>query len=476
MKLLRQSWTVWWDEDAVGKFQNVIPPELKKAPCVLPIWSAAAKSSDKVYSELEIAENAGAVLIPARVEECDAPDYHAEWSTVDLIGWNGEADHAGFRQLLRKISNVVAPQNPPERTIRLENQKVRLPVLFHSTSSHETRLEPFEAVKLLTLFLAGASAPEEETGCQTILVSAYDLVDKNNPSSKDKVELRKLRKWIKKISKLGGFVMVDSGNYEAVRLDNNTWCRSDYYEALSSIPHDWVFSFDYSEATAHNPPRQRKPLTVAAKIISQLKLDQKLTSAPIIPIVHSPKADGGYGHNLEGLPEIVRKIAEELQPPMIALPERELGPGIFECADTVRKIRQELQTLAFYQPIHILGTGNPRSIVVYTAAGADSFDGLEWCRYIVNGADRTLHHTQHFDFFEYQNRMADSKITQDAMDDTNIGISGKVGLHNLDFYASFLSTLRRRVDEKKLHAFAENTLGRSDMDQLKLNIPWLFNE
>lgn len=472
-KLLKQSWNVWWDDDAAGRFQNVIPPQIRGASCVLPIWSMAAKSSDRVYSELEIAERAGAILIPARIEECDAPDYHAEWSAVDLMGWNGETDHAGYRQLLRKISNVIAPNKPTERTIHLENKKVRLPVLFHSTSSHETRLDPFEAVELLTLFGIGESAPKEETGSQTILVSAYDLVDKNYPKSKDKVELQKLRRWIEKFSKRGGFVMVDSGNYEAVRLENKTWCRSDFNEALSCIPHDWVLSFDYSEPTSHDPPRRRMRST-AAEIIKQSKLDQELTSSPIVPIVHSPKAASGYGHNLQDLPKVVKQIAEELQPPMIAVPERELGPGIFECAATLREIRTELQTLPFYQPIHVLGTGNPFSIVIYTAAGADSFDGLEWCRYVVDADAQTLHHTQHFDFFEYQGRLANSKVTQDAMVDKEIGISGKVGLHNLDFYASFLKELRAHIDGGKLDVFAVEVLGKSKFHQAKNQFSWLF--
>jgi len=473
VKNLRQRWTVWWDDDAAGRFQDVIPPEVKKAPCVLPIWSAAAKSSSRVYSELEIAEKAGAVLIPARIEECEAPDYHAEWSTVDLVGWNGETDHPGLRQLQRKISKVVAPKRPPERTALLEDNKVRLPVLFHSTSSHETRLDPFEAVELLTLFGTGESAPKEETRCQTILVSAYDLVEKNYPRTKDKKELRRLRKWVSEFSKRGGFIMIDSGNYEAVRLEDKTWCRSDFDEALSSIPHDWVLSFDYSEPSRDIPP-QRKMHSTAARIIKQSKLDQKLTSAPIIPIVHSPKAENGYGHDLQDLPKVIKQIAEALQPPMIAVPERELGPGIFECAATLGSIRKELQTLPFYQPIHVLGTGNPISIVLYTAAGADSFDGLEWCRYVIDADAQTPHHTQHFDFFEYQGRLANSQITQDAMADEEIGISGKVGLHNLDFYASFLKELRAHADGGKLDVFAVEVLGKSKFHQAKNQYSWLF--
>jgi hypothetical protein len=36
--------------------------------------------------------------------------------------------------------------------------------------------------------------------------------------------------------------------------------------------------------------------------------------------------------------------------------------------------------------------GNPWSIAVLTAAGADSFDGLEWCRVTVDRRTAQLHH------------------------------------------------------------------------------------
>jgi hypothetical protein len=86
----------------------------------------------------------------------------------------------------------------------------------------------------------------------------------------------------------------------------------------------------------------------------------------------------------------------------------------------VRRIRDELDKLPFYQPLHILGTGNPWSIAVLAAAGADSFDGLEWCRVAVDRDTGRLNHFQHFDFFAYQARLADSPIALAAVDDEGV--------------------------------------------------------
>jgi queuine/archaeosine tRNA-ribosyltransferase len=73
------------------------------------------------------------------------------------------------------------------------------------------------------------------------------------------------------------------------------------------------------------------------------------------------------------------KVAEQLCPVLLAVPERALGEGIATRIRSVRQIRKALNELDFYCPLHLLGTGNPVSIIAYTIAGADSFDGLEWC-------------------------------------------------------------------------------------------------
>ena len=472
-EILSESWDVWWDDTLTGRFNIEIEKELKKAKCVVPIWSSAARCSDYVTNELEISKENNITLVPAKIEDCKAPYGYTVWTTVDMLSWKGERDHEGLKQLQRKLATIASPRFPPKRAEKIANRQIKLPCLFHSISSYETRLQPLEAVKVLSVFGIGAVESTNSHRTPTILVSAYDLVEQHYPTSQKLKELKQLRNALARFRKKGGFVMVDSGNYEATRLENKNWSRDNLKQALSQTPHDWVLSFDYTSAPSKPSSRDRKPYTSVTAILRGIRNDQKLTDAPIIPIVHTPQRKTG-GHDLERLPTIIREISERLHPPLIAVPERELGPGLIEGARTVRKIREELDKLSFYQPLHLLGTGNPWNIVVYAAVGADSFDGLEWCRYVIDTERGTLHHTQHFDFLEFQARLADSSVTQAALDDAEIGISGKASLHNLDYYANFSTKLQLATVEKRLEGFVTKLLGATNVELLEEKIPGIF--
>ena len=58
-----------------------------------------------------------------------------------------------------------------------------------------------------------------------------------------------------------------------------------------------------------------------------------------------------------------------------------------------------------------------------------------------------LHHFQHFDFYIYQARLANSRVTIDAVNDERVDFAGKVAFHNLDFYASFTKELQQSAEE-----------------------------
>ena len=365
-------WNVWWDDKLVGRFPQVIERELTNSKCILPVWSSAARESDMVRDELSLAKRHGIELIPVRIEDCAAPYGFGSYSAVDLRGWKGESDHPGFQQLLRRLASVVPPGARPRRPPAIAGGKISLPALFLSVSSHETQLVPAEAVKALRLFRTPA-----------ILISAYDVVPARCPPG--------MARQLSRFRAQGGFVLVDSGNYEASRRGDEHWSPDDLKVALADAPHDWAFCFDVMKPS-------RNPSKAVDRIVAAVERDRNSTSAPVLPIVHARRI-GASGFNLEEVPAIIRAVADRLQPPLVAIPERELGPGLITRAQTVRRIRGELDKLPFYQPLHLLGTGNPWSIAVLAAAGADSFDGLEWCRVVVDRNSDRLHHFQHFDFF-----------------------------------------------------------------------------
>lgn len=381
-----------------------------------------------------------------RLDESDPPYPFGAYSYTDIPDWRGSPDHPGYRQLLRRIASLIPPGGRPQRPPSIVNGRIRLPAFFFSTSSHETQLAPAEALNAIRVF----GAPEA-------LISAYDLVDRNHSGP--------LVEQVAAYRRSGGFIIVDSGNYEATRVGTRRrWKPEDLKQALATTPHDWAFCFDVL-----NPPSH--PDHAVQKIVEAVERDRSFTPAPVLPIVHAPKTPG-RAYKLEHLPMIVRDVAKLLEPPVIAVPERELGPGLIARAKTVRRIREELDQLPFYQPLHILGTGNPWSIGVLAAAGADTFDGLEWCRFVIDADSERIHHFQHFDLFVDQ--AARSPFVQAALDDPEVEFAGKTVFHNLAYYADFGKIMRDMFAEGAIEGFVVGLIGKRAALQLSSQFPRLF--
>jgi hypothetical protein len=272
---------------------------------------------------------------------------------------------------------------------------------------------------------------------------------------------------LQKIRNRGGLVLIDSGNYEASRLGDKRWTSRQFKRALEGIPHDWVFSFDVMDPS-HGAKK------AVQQVIEAVARDRRFTAAPILPIVHAPYSEGQKGYLLATIPAVIRSLAEQLAPPLIAVPERELGRGLIERAQNVQRIRQELDKLPFYQPLHLLGTGNPWSIAVLAAAGADSFDGLEWCRVAVDREANRLNHFQHFDFFTYQISWADSPLLASLLGDDNIDFNAKVAFHNLDYFAQLGKELRAAAAKGSFEAFCTRIVGSASYRFLAKKMPDLF--
>ena len=104
-------------------------------------------------------------------------------------------------------------------------------------------------------------------------------------------------------------------------------------------------------------------------------------------------------------------------------------------ARTVQTIRAALNATGRYVGLHLLGTGNPISIAIYSWAGADSFDGLEWCQTVVDHETGLLYHLSQANFFHQQT----------AWGDMDISFHSKTLAHNLTFYSDWMQRLRQAV-------------------------------
>jgi len=430
-ELLSQQWNVWWDKKIVGRFRHVIESELPKSGCIIAINSIIAREKDTFAEELRLGQKHNIQILPIRLDNADLPYPFGAYSYVDMHGWSGEPDHCGFIELKSRLASVVAPRDKPKRPKEIAHGRLRLPSIFMSVSSYETRLKPIKALKALCAFRT-----------PTILVSAYDLANEPKPHV--------LLEILEKYRLNGGYVLIDSGIYEAYRFRDNTWDEKRLMEVLDKAPYDMAFSFD-----------KLKPggdcNRYIENVIKRVKKHQDISLKPIIPIIHVPKSTQG----IKEIPRIVRDISETLGPPIIAIPERELGAGMVARARTIRNIRTELNKLPSYQPIHILGTGHPWSIAILAAAGADTFDGLEWCRYTIDHDAEVINHFHHFDLL--------SDIKGDR-----IGFFGKIAYHNLEYYKMLGSIMHDMFTLDSVESFVRGILSKRAFNRLKYEFPELF--
>ncbi len=66
---------------------------------------------------------------------------------------------------------------------------------------------------------------------------------------------------------------------------------------------------------------------------------------------------------------------------VIGLTERELGNSILKRMLNIYKIRQALDSEKIYVPLHIFGSLDPVTSILYYLAGAEIFDGLTWLKF-----------------------------------------------------------------------------------------------
>ena len=107
-------WAVWWDHrlQAGKTFAGVIESEIKKAGCVLVLWSKASISSRWVRDEANEGLERG-VLVPVLIDAVAPPMGFRSIHAADLIGYQGDPTSPGFRQLVSDLTALLAPAAAP---------------------------------------------------------------------------------------------------------------------------------------------------------------------------------------------------------------------------------------------------------------------------------------------------------------------------------------------------------------------------
>ncbi|NQT26659.1 TIR domain-containing protein [candidate division KSB1 bacterium] len=428
-------WDVWWyDYNSVGKWNSLVESKTKNSKCVIPIWSKISIDPDKiVVNEARFASDHNIPIIPVRFDDVVLPTQFNLENTTDLFDWDGENHHQALEELTNKLTQSVGLQKEWDGTrptiINLMGKQVKLPCFVKSLSSHETQLDPEAGLITISLF--------PEVGA--LLVSAYDMHLPSKTTIKAKRVHRSMCKQLNNLCDRGALILLDSGNYEKSRKNDPDWNKNKFEWVLRNVPYSFAFCYDNLKPS-HDPKKN------ALDVISKIKGKYENI---LIPILHAPIENKIRNYKL--LPDIFYEYASRKSSPFIAVPERELGDGICEKAKTIMKIRDKLNTLNRYQLIHILGTGNPLSLLILSAAGADLFDGLEWCRTVADRNTGFLFHHQHFELFKHQTvLMAEQNIIKDAMNAEGPSLIMKMGLHNIDFFNGWMDEIRFYIESKRV--------------------------
>ena len=316
--------------------------------------------------------------------------------------------------------------------IDIGSVELALPVFFPSVSSVKTNLLPLDYIRILN----SLSALNGQ-----FLVSAFDLQNAGISRKAMQSELALARN-------KGTVILMDSGNYESYwKNAMEVWLPNTFHGVLHEFPCCMAFGFDKQQ-----PPED--PAIHIRLLVDRYEQDQATAdSIPIIPIVHGEP---------DQLPHLLSELARLSGIKMVATPERSLGDGLFDRAKTVKKIRRSLNDLDHYVALHLLGTGNPLSIAVYSIAGADSFDGLEWCQTVVDHNTGLLFHFTHADLFKAQTRWGYEDLP----------FTVRVLAHNLEFYSSWMMGLREAIQEAKGIGFCRLSFPKYVFDSCSAALSW----
>lgn len=107
--LLRQNWSVWWDQsiNPGDRFSSVIENEISQAKCVVVLWTASSIISDWVQAEASHGLEKK-ILIPVLLEDVSVPLVFRQTQAANLGGWPKSANSAEMEQLFQAISSAIA--------------------------------------------------------------------------------------------------------------------------------------------------------------------------------------------------------------------------------------------------------------------------------------------------------------------------------------------------------------------------------
>lgn len=272
-----------------------------------------------------------------------------------------------------------------------------------------------------------------------VLISAYDWHFLPNKILNETFsELEKYR--------LDSFLFMDSGIFESYWKADKRWDSKLHKKTLSKAKFDFHTSFDIL-------PSQNSRDFVNETIGGAICSREQCNKTGFIPVIHGSPAE---------VLLIIKQLLKS-HPDLcdfIAVPERDCGESIIEKAHTVHEIRKVLDSgknSPDSRMLHLLGCGDPLSMLLFVYAGANSFDSLDWIKYCADPDRLILHNFSHLELLNCD-CFACARNNEQYIE--------KVFLHNLLFYQNYLLRIQELIKENSLGKLLEDYFDKITLDKV----------
>jgi len=276
-----------------------------------------------------------------------------------------------------------------------------------------------------------------------VLVSAYDLF--HMEANEKRRALSLVGKFMEK-----GILFMDSGLFESWWKMDKKWDMSSYKGILSQVDFHLYSSFDVyrDEERGYEDFRERTYDNV-------LESSVFLNSVAFFAILH------------ESSPIQLLKLVEEYLTEHadtcgnIAVAERDIGKSIQERTETIFEIRKLIDNYDDRNLLHVLGCGHPLSLLLYSYCGADTFDSLDWLKFIVDPDDLSVIDFAYLDLLKCGCRVCTDMPYRKA------DYLERVLLHNLLFYQDFVMQIQSLIRNNNLKAYLKRHVGEEIMNNIE---------
>lgn len=121
-----EGWSTFWDRKIPPgeRFDVFIEKNLREARCIIVLWSKASSQSDWTLDEADYGR-AKQTLVPALIDDTKPPLGFRRIQAANLIGWQGEVNHSGYRQLVHIINERITNSPPSNGGILLSTVTIQ---------------------------------------------------------------------------------------------------------------------------------------------------------------------------------------------------------------------------------------------------------------------------------------------------------------------------------------------------------------